>query len=204
VRIAGWQAGGFDLPAATVDEVPTPPLAQRLGIGGLIGSDVLSRFGAVTVDFVHGRLRLGLDAAQALGPSALRVPVRIVRHGATVVATATASVDGGGPFTVLVDTGAAQSVIDAPLARSEGLPVVSLPRPVEGVSCAAAESTVEVPSWRVGAVDLPGQDMAALDMSPPGNDNGIHGLLGADTLSRFGTVVLDYAHGQLLLARPAA
>jgi predicted aspartyl protease len=57
VRVSRWHIGSQTLPAVTVTST------RIAGTGGhafgLLGSDVLSRFGSVTIDYAHARLILG-------------------------------------------------------------------------------------------------------------------------------------------------
>jgi hypothetical protein len=60
------------LPATTVFSAKTLLAGARLNdvpIGGLLGSDVLSRFGTVTLDFAGKRLILGGNAPNGGHPS---------------------------------------------------------------------------------------------------------------------------------------
>jgi len=59
VRMTSWKAGDVALSVAdaTVIDMQTPQ-GSNPRIQGLLGSDVLSRFGSVTVDFTHEVLRL--------------------------------------------------------------------------------------------------------------------------------------------------
>lgn len=52
VRVEEWQAGNVELPAvrAIALDLPEPPEGGE-GLAGLLGSDVLSSFGAITVDY---------------------------------------------------------------------------------------------------------------------------------------------------------
>jgi len=57
VRLSRWSIGGVALPAVTA---VSSPLAGTGGAGaGLLGSDVLSKFGSVTIDYKDGLLTLG-------------------------------------------------------------------------------------------------------------------------------------------------
>lgn len=57
VRLSGWSIGGQPLPKI----VATSSMIAGTGgrAFGLLGSDVLSRFGAVGIDYSHGVLNLG-------------------------------------------------------------------------------------------------------------------------------------------------
>jgi predicted aspartyl protease len=56
VRLSNWSVGGQPLPTI----VATSSSLAGIGVpAGLLGSDVLSRFGAVTIDYAQGLLTLG-------------------------------------------------------------------------------------------------------------------------------------------------
>jgi predicted aspartyl protease len=58
IRMRGWRMGGVRLPRLGIQTIDMPDPGGGLVIEGLLGSDVLSRFGAVTVDYQAGRLFL--------------------------------------------------------------------------------------------------------------------------------------------------
>jgi hypothetical protein len=58
VRAGGWRVGVVPLPGDTMVTLDLSEPNRRLKLRGLLGSDVLSRFGAVTVDYAHQRLVL--------------------------------------------------------------------------------------------------------------------------------------------------
>ena len=56
VRLSNWSIGGQRLPRITA----TSSTIAGVGVpAGLLGSDVLSHFGAIGIDFTHGTLTLG-------------------------------------------------------------------------------------------------------------------------------------------------
>jgi hypothetical protein len=58
VQIRSWETGGVDLGARPVIVIDLSGPGHSAGIEGLLGSDVLSAFGAVTVDYDAQVLRL--------------------------------------------------------------------------------------------------------------------------------------------------
>jgi predicted aspartyl protease len=57
VRLSGWSIGGQPLPRVIAT---SSTIFGASGRGyGLLGSDVLSRFGAIGIDYAHGELTLG-------------------------------------------------------------------------------------------------------------------------------------------------
>jgi hypothetical protein len=62
LRMAKWRADGIKLPAAEIQTIDMPAPGGGIEIDGLLGSDVLSTFGAITVDYEAERLLLGSPA----------------------------------------------------------------------------------------------------------------------------------------------
>jgi hypothetical protein len=58
VRVPRWKAGDVQLPAASIASVSLADSLGNAGLKGLLGSDVLSRYDVVTIDYRGGQLRL--------------------------------------------------------------------------------------------------------------------------------------------------
>ena len=58
VRVPRWKAGTVQLPAASIASVSLADSLGNAGLKGLLGSDVLSRYAVVTIDYRGGALRL--------------------------------------------------------------------------------------------------------------------------------------------------
>jgi hypothetical protein len=58
VRVPRWKAGTVQLPAASIASVSLADSLGHAGLKGLLGSDVLSRYAVVTIDYRGGELRL--------------------------------------------------------------------------------------------------------------------------------------------------
>ncbi len=58
VRVNEWRAGDVELPPGTLVTLEMPSTSRDLKLQGLLGSDVLSRYGAVKVDYVGRELTL--------------------------------------------------------------------------------------------------------------------------------------------------
>ena len=65
VRLRRWRAGDVRLPRAEIQTVDMPEPPDGTAIDGLLGSDVLSRFGSITVDYARERLLLARRASGA-------------------------------------------------------------------------------------------------------------------------------------------
>jgi predicted aspartyl protease len=59
LRVAQWRADTIRLPAKEIQTIDMPEVGGGIEIDGLLGSDVLSTFGAITVDYDSERLFLG-------------------------------------------------------------------------------------------------------------------------------------------------
>jgi predicted aspartyl protease len=58
IEVKQWSVGGVRLPATSVVEANLPFGNARGGVQGLLGSDMLSQFDVVTIDYAHSRLVL--------------------------------------------------------------------------------------------------------------------------------------------------
>lgn len=200
-KVSSWKVGDVVLPATTVSVLPLAADAKGPEIGGLLGSDVLSEFGVAALDYQDQQLRLGPAAVDLSAGSATSVPAEVLYSHGAVLAVARAFVQGHGPYPFVVDTGAAESVLNQKTAHELRLPVVSSQGQAAGVACLVHTSTVAITGWRVASVPLPGDRIVSVELPEPRKGEGIQGLLGSGTLVTFGTIAIDYSHQRLLLAR---
>jgi predicted aspartyl protease len=205
VQVPSWSVGEVPLRAQTLTSLPVAGAPGGPGIAGLLGSDVWSRFGRFQLDYRAGQVLVpGPEQATAPTsatdpvpptPGSQRVPMTVIRSGASTVAVVPVTLEGVGPKRFALDTGASSSVVDRGVTQQLSLPPVGPPRNAAGVSCSAASQPVHVASWRVGDVTLLAQDVDSIALPIPALD----GLLGSDVLYPFGTVTIDYAASTLVL-----
>jgi Aspartyl protease len=62
-----WSVGGVRLPTATIVETNLPFGNADGGVQGLLGSDMLSQFDVITIDYDHEVLRLHHRAVKSYG-----------------------------------------------------------------------------------------------------------------------------------------
>ncbi len=129
------------------------------------------------------------------GPSSV-VPIRVVSHGAVIVANV--CIGGKGPFPFLVDTGGATTLVDASLAARLNLALVDGPRSVTSFTCKRQISFAAVSRWSVGNMTLLPQTVEVGTVRSPVLPD-LDGVLGSDTLSSFGAVRIDYRQQTLTL-----
>lgn len=143
------------------------------------------------------------SSAPATTKGELDVAIKVLKHGKQVIALVPVTIDGHGPYTFALDTGASQSLVDSAVAKQLQMKPSTTTHPVAGISTVQQVHTIPVKSWSVGDVKLPPTTVVEENL-PFGNaSGGVQGLLGSDMLSQFDVVTIDYAHGQLLLHQRA-
>jgi Aspartyl protease len=217
VSVATWSLDGVDLAGQQFTAATLPQMGGRGEPVGLLGSDVLSRFGAVRIDFAAGALVLpgpeGAPLAQSspfTGPKApAPAPLTQGESGTTVPLTVTPAPGdvslsvavrfaGGGRHEFVVDTGSSQSVVSSGVAKAQKLRSTNLAQRQATVCSVITVPLVHSGSWSVPGLDLHPQLIGSTNLGSI-SESGTLGLVGSDQLRRYGWVVLDYAGGQMVL-----
>jgi hypothetical protein len=129
----------------------------------------------------------------------LNVAIKVLKHGKQVIALVPVTINGKGPYTFALDTGASQSLIDSSVAEELDAKRTGDTHTVAGISSVTKVHSIAVEHWRVGKVELPATTIVEENL-PFGNaDGGVQGLLGSDMLSQFDVVTIDYDHSMLRL-----
>jgi hypothetical protein len=214
-----WSVGNVPLAAQTVSSIDIPGFGLRNAVSGLLGSDVLSRFGAVQLDYkhqsmtlpgsegpapspdtnVHGPTSVEIPPGISLASPSTTIPLIVAQAEGETVAVVPMRIHDQGPFSFILDTGSSVSSVDPQVASSIGLPQTGKPQQTSGVGCTEKEQQVQSGSWSAGTVSL--QPQPLLRVVPIAGTNGeINGLLGSDVLHGFGAVVIAYSAGILVVA----
>ncbi|MGA2305727.1 MAG: pepsin/retropepsin-like aspartic protease family protein [Acidimicrobiales bacterium] len=213
-QLSSWSVDGLALRPQVVFSASLPNLEPNQPLAGVIGSDVLSRFGSVRIDYHNRTVSLGAAESESptadgvvRGPTSTPTPAQfmkdtraeaeltIVTRQGGVVAYVPIEFNGSTTQPFVVDTGAAVSNISSPLAHS--LHLANAHRSVEfsaSFGCPVDLTEVKSGRWTVGSTPLPPQLVATL----PAPGLQIAGLLGSDVLSHFGAVVIDYRAARIL------
>ena len=213
-QLASWSVGGIALRSQVVFSASLPDLEPNQPLAGVIGSDVLSRFGSVRIDYHNKTVSLGAAESASptangvvQGPTSTPTPTQftkdiraeaaltIVARQGGVVAYAPIRFAGSITQPFVVDTGAAVSNISSLLART--LHLESAHRSVEfsaAFGCPVKLTEVKSGGWRIGSTTLTPESLAML----PRSGSQAVGLLGSDILSHFGAVVIDYRGARIL------
>jgi len=222
VTVNRWSLGPVALTNQPVAVVRMPGFGLGDQPMGLIGSDVLSRFGAVRIDYRAQLLTVAgpegprpAPGTSIQGRAASPVPPGLLGAGARAAVPLDVSTSASGtsaltpvrfgargPFPFAVATGAGASAVSAPLAAHLDLLRAGQPEPVRSFGCTREAPVVRSGPWGVKSVTLPPRQMTAT--IPVDSPPGATGLVGSDALSAYGSIVLDYASGSLFLGAGSA
>jgi hypothetical protein len=220
--VSRWSVGNTTLLPQTVEvgTVQSPALSD---LDGVLGSDTLSSFGAVRIDYRQQTVALGpqnaplrLDVPGGSGPPS--VPASLTQDTSFAspmsvnVVTETLSPDhlqltevrptvdlsfGPNQFTLTLDTGAGTTNLDPSVVKKLRLAPAGAPGAAyAGLDCPVVVKHYTMGLAMLGKVQLPGQTVGS-NFTPPGTVGGI----GSGTLINYDLVLLDYTDGELFLGQ---
>ena len=220
--VSRWSVGDMTLHPQTV-EVGTVQSPVLPNLDGVIGSDTLSSFGAVRIDYRQETLTLGThssplrsDVAGGSGPPSVSaslaeatslaspMPVKVVREPlrpkqlqlTEVRPTVDLSV-GPNQFTLTLDTGAGTTNLGPSVVKMLGLAPTGRPGAAyAGLDCPVVVNHYTMGPAMLGKVQLPQQTVGS-NFIPPGTV----GVLGSGTLMNYNPVLVDYTDGELFLGQ---
>jgi predicted aspartyl protease len=216
VSVHAWSLDGIALSPQQLTAATLPQMGRKGEPVGLLGSDVLSRFGAVRIDFAAGTLVVPgpegtpLNASlPARGPDGSQPPASLTGGtGSTVPLTlnnaegdvslgVAVRFHGGARRDFVVDTGSSQSVVSSAVARTAALSPTDRAQRQSTVCNTIIVPLVHSGAWSMPGVALHPSLIGSADFGPA--LGGTEGLLGSDQLKRFGWVVLDYSGSTMVL-----
>jgi predicted aspartyl protease len=217
VSVGDWSLDGVALSPQQLTAATLPQMGGKGEAVGLLGSDVLSRFGAIRIDFGTGDLILpGAEGAPLTQSSPFTGPLGTApasltqgNHGTTVPLTVTPApgdvslnvavrFDGGQRRDFVVDTGSSASVVSSGVAQAQSLASTDLAQRQSTVCSVITVPLVHSGPWSVPGLALHPQLIGSTGFGSI-SSSGTLGLLGSDQLLRYGWVVLDYTGGQMVL-----
>jgi Aspartyl protease len=176
---------------------------QLIGLHRLLLT--LAAFCVMTSALAGCAVRIGQQPAPTVTivPGGISTPIKVRQLGGATVVQIEVTIDGQGPYTFVLDTGASTSAIDSSLARRLGLPQAGPPHEVSGIGGSVEAVPVTLSNWSAGPIHLPA---GSVDSAPLGlrQLDGSSGLLGSDILSQFGAVTIDYSAQTLTVYRQIA
>jgi Aspartyl protease len=218
--VSQWSVGNTTLLPQTVDvgTVQSPVLPN---VDGVLGSDALSGFGAVRIDYRQQTITLGpqggplkSDVAGRSGPPSVSasltegtslaspMPVRVVsehltpdRLQLTEVRPTVELSFGSNRFTLTLDTGAGSTNLAPSVVKKLQLEPAGAPGAAyAGLDCPVVVSHYTIGPSMLGTVQLPPQTVGS-SVIPPGTV----GVIGSGTLINYNLVLVDYTDGELFL-----
>ena len=217
VSVDTWSLDGVPLAAQELTAATLPQMGAKGEPDGLLGSDVLSRFGGVRIDFEAGALIVpgpegtplsqsspyagpqgAVPASLLQGESGTTVPLTVTPVTGDVSLSVAVRFAGGPRREFVVDTGSSQSVVASSVSRAERLQGTDLAQRQSTVCSDITVPLVHSGSWSVPGLSLHPQLVGSTSFGTI-SLSGTEGLLGSDQLRRYGWVILDYAGGQLVL-----
>jgi hypothetical protein len=218
--ISRWSVGNTTLLPQTV-EVGTARSPVLPNVDGQLGSDTLSSFGAVRIDYRQQTLTLGSqraplrsDVAGGSGPPSVSasltegtsfaspMPVKVVTevlspdHLQLTEVRPTVDLSfGPNRFTLVFDTGAGSTNLDPSVVKQLRLALAGAPGAAYGgLDCPVVVDHYAMGPAMLGKVQLPEQTVDS-NLTPPGTVGGI----GSGTLINYSPVLVDYTDGELFL-----
>ena len=223
--LSRWSAGNTTFRPQTVEvgAVKSPALPN---LDGVLGSDTLSSFGAVRIDYDQQTLTLGPQTAplrkDVAGGSAPASVSPSLTQGTTFAGSMSVNVvserlspdrlqltevrptvdmsSGPDRITLTLDTGAGNTNLDPSVVKKLQLASAG----PHGAAYAGLDCPVVVNHYRMGpamlgTVQLPAQTVGS-NLLPPGTV----GVLGSATLRNYNPVLVDYTDGELFLGPGSA
>ncbi len=219
VGVTSWSVAGVALAAQSLTAATLPDFGGAGEPVGLLGSDVLSRFGAVRLDFTAQTLTFGGPEAPARlgnppdvhgpagpapsptltqGETGTTVPLTVVYTPGDISLNVRSQFGQRTAHTFLIDTGSSQSVVAKSLAKSDRLASTEFAQRQPTVCSTITAPLVHSGAWSIPGVHLHPQLLGSVNFGPISAD-GVAGLIGSDQLKRFGWVIFDYSGGRLVL-----
>jgi hypothetical protein len=129
----------------------------------------------------------------------LFIAIKVLKSGNQVLAVVPVKINGHGPYSFALDTGASTSLIDSQVAKELRVPQTGTRQRIAGIASVSKVASIKVEKWSVGGVKLPATTIVEANL-PFGNaGGGVQGLLGSDMLSEFDIVTIDYGNSRLVL-----
>lgn len=217
VAVAKLTLGGVALQAQDMLVAAVPDDGASPAPLGVIGSDVLARFGAVRFDYAAKRMTVARPESASppantvvVGRADTQPPAAFVKSGPTADAvlsvvespTATlisvAATFGSTQAQLLVDTGSPRSIVSPSVTAAAGLSSASGSAPASAIGCSGTVKQVSSGTWSAGSSALPAATIVTASFTGAG-DQGLGGALGADVLASYHSFVVDYGGAHLWL-----
>ena len=219
VKVSNWSMSGLRLSPQELLVAKVPRDQLSTAPRGIIGSDVLARFGSVRIDYrahrlmllgsegappkgnlyVLGQAKAAVPSGLAAGKVELAASLRVFESPQGTIVAAPVKI-GGHTEQLAVDTGSAGSGLVPAVATSLKLGTRGHKASFSGVGCRGEAPTYSSGAWSLGGSALPSASLVARRIAGSVN-GGLQGVLGSNVLSADGSVIVDYAGAHLWLVK---
>lgn len=177
---------------------------RATSIRALLKRGIVLLVGCALLSVALGGCAISIGQSQTITPgNGITVPVQIIRADGGVRIDADLMINNRGPYTFVLDTGAESSVIDASLTTELGLKPDGPSHQVGGVGGSVDAIPVKIDSWNLSTLKLPSMDIDSASLAD-GLGSSEEGLLGADILSQFGTITINFTTSELTVYKQIA
>lgn len=215
--VRSWSVDGIRLDPQPLAIADVPSQGLRDAFSGALGSDVLSRFGSVSINYRTKKLLIAQQEGPApkgarlvLGDSTTTPPAGL--SGAPPKVSSVLRVVGNGDSTVIalpvtmdhhveqfaVDSGALDSSLVPSAAKDLKLRSLGRSASVAGAGCKGTAKLFSSDAWSIGGKLLPARAVQSRRLAGSVNDS-LDGVLGSNVLASQGTLVIDYRTAHLWL-----
>lgn len=215
--VKSWSMSGLKLAAQSLVVSKVPRIRGSFPFAGIIGSDVLERFGAVRIDYRARLLKVRVEEgaapkgntyvlgqADTVPPSSLlsgrpklSVPLRVFETPQGTIVAAPVKV-GGHTEQLAVDSGSPGSGLVPGVVRSLNLKPDGPRTSYSGIGCKGKGATFSSGTWSLAGSSLRIVPLISRRIAGVVN-SGLQGVLGSNVLDAHGAVVIDYAGAHLWL-----
>jgi hypothetical protein len=217
VAISKLTLGGVALQPQDMLVGTVPDDGASLAPLGLIGSDVLARFGAVRFDYAKKVMTVArpesatpLANTVVIGQANATPPAAFVKAGPkadavlsvvespTATLISVAATFGPTKAQLLVDSGSPRSIVSQSVATAAGLSSASGSAAASGIGCSGTKARVSSGTWSARTSALPATTLLTESFAGAA-DQGLDGAIGADVLASYGSFIVDYGGAHLWL-----
>jgi hypothetical protein len=218
-KVSKWSMSGLRLAPQTLLVAKVPGTQLSPAPRGIIGSDVLSRFGAVRIDYraghmllagkegsarkgnlyILGQAKTALPAGLAAGTAVLGASLRVFESPQGTIVAAPVKI-AGHTEQLSVDTGSGGSGLLPAVAKSLKLVAGGQKVGFSGVGCRGEGPTYSSGTWSLAGASLQSAPLVARPIAGSVNA-GLQGVLGSNVLSADGSVIVDYDGAHLWLVK---
>lgn len=166
---------------------------RRSALRHVLGRAAVLLAGTLVLALAFAACGIGGNNSSASSNVTINVKVKTGGQAGATLVLLPVTIGGRGPYTFALDTGAAVTLVDTPLAAELGLPQVGPPSQVSGVASNEKATPIKISNWHIESLNLPDVIAVSANLFSSQRGQGLQGLVGSDVWRMFGTVSIDYS-----------